>query len=71
MIKSILKYACIVWTPHTKKDISSIESIQRRAVRFVFNDHAFRSSVTEMLQRLNWLTLLQCRDQLKAITMQV
>ena len=68
LIKPILEYACVIWAPHTQKDIISIESVQRRAARFVFNDYSYNSSVTEMLQRLNWPNLSSCRDRLKAIT---
>ena len=68
LIKPILEYACTIWAPHTQKDIISIESVQRRAARFVFNDYSYDSSVTEMLQRLNWPNLSSCRDRLKAIT---
>jgi len=67
LIKPILEYACVVWAPHTNKDISFIESVQRRAVRFVFNNYCTTSSVTE-IQRLNWKPLVHCRNQLRAIT---
>ena len=69
LIKLILEYACVIWAPHTQKDITSIESVQRRAARFMFNDYSYNSSVTEMLQRLNWPNLSSCRDRLKAIAM--
>ena len=36
MIKPILDYAATVWSPHTQKDISTIERSQRQAARFVF-----------------------------------
>lgn len=68
LIKPILEYACVVWAPYTDKDISLIESVQRRAARFVFNNYSSYSSVSEMIQRLNWKPLAHCRNQLKAIT---
>ena len=34
-IRPHLEYACSVWDPHTKKNIQSIEKVQRRAARFV------------------------------------
>jgi len=43
-------------------------AVQRRAARFVFNNYSTTSSVTEMLQRLNWKPLVHCRNQLKSIT---
>ena len=69
LVKPIVEYACVVWVPHTQRDISSIESVQRCAARFVFNNYVFNSSVTEMLQRLNWPSLSSCQDQLKVVTM--
>jgi len=69
LYKPILEYACMVWAPHTNKDTSFIESVQRCAARFVFNNYSTTSSVTEMLQKLNWKPLVHCRNQLKAITM--
>ena len=42
LVKPLLEYACVAWAPHTQRDISSIESLQRRAARF-------NSSVTEMM----------------------
>ena len=36
LIKPILESACVVWAPHTNKDMFSIESVQKRATRFVF-----------------------------------
>ena len=38
--------------------------IQRKAARFVFNDHSRHSSVTDMLNRLNWQSLEKRRDDL-------
>ena len=41
--------------------------IQRRSARFVYNDFATTSSVTSMLNNLNWPLLQQRRDIAKAI----
>jgi len=43
------------------KDIPAIESIQRRAARFVFNDYSRNSSVSAMLADLNWQSLEERR----------
>ena len=59
----------VLYEHHIHKEISSIESVQRCAERFAFNDYTFNPSVTEMLQRLNWPSLSSCRDQLKTVTM--
>jgi len=68
LIKLILEYASVVWDPHTQKDISIVKSVQRRCTRFVYNNHSPYASVTNMLEKLNWSPLADCRKQLKAIT---
>jgi hypothetical protein len=45
-----------VWDPHTQANINKVESIQRRAARFVTNNYDPRASVTTLLQDLNWPT---------------
>ena len=46
-----------------------IERTQQKAARFVTNNYSRYASVTQMLTYLNWPTLAQCRDELKAIMM--
>jgi len=43
LVKPILEYANVIWAPHTKKDISIIKSVQKRAARFVCNDYFYNS----------------------------
>ena len=43
------------------KDKTRIERVQRRAARYVHNTYSRYSSVTAMLQPLNWETLQACR----------
>ena len=40
--------------PYTQQNIDKIERVQRRAARYVYNDNRNDSSVTDMLNRLNW-----------------
>ena len=68
MIKPIVEYACTIWAPHTQKDIATIESVQRRAARFVCNNYSPYASVNAMLAYLQWPSLEHCRNQLKALT---
>ena len=67
MVKPILEYAAVIWSPHTQKDINMIERSQRQAARFVMNNFSSYASVTQMLTSLNWSTLAQCRRQERAI----
>ena len=46
-------YATPAWSPHTQKDINNIESVQRRAARFVRDDYRRTSSVNEMIKALH------------------
>ena len=52
-------------TAYTQRNIKKIESIQRRAARFVLSDFSTYSSVTAMLSRLKWSTLHHRRHILK------
>ena len=57
LVRPKLEYAAQVWSPHSSKGIHKIERVQRAAARFVLNDHRRTSSVTSMLERLNWPSL--------------
>ena len=54
MVRPQLEYASIVWDPIYNSDIHKLESIQRRAARWVLKDYDRYSSVTSMLQYLSW-----------------
>ena len=59
-----IEYAAVVWSPHTQSDINTVEMLQRKAARFVFNNFSRSSSVSNMLERLGWAALGQRRNQL-------
>ena len=52
-----LEYCSSVWSPHTKRDIRKLEGMQRKAARFVMADNKRESSVSTVLQKLEWPTL--------------
>ena len=56
-VRPILEYASAVWSPCTKADKYKLEMSQRKAARFVYNHYSSYSSVTNMLQQLNWESL--------------
>ena len=68
-IRPQLEYASSVWAPHTQSNINKLESVQRRAARFVTGNYNTTSSVTTMLNHLNWDTPQQRRLRTKAIMM--
>ena len=61
LVRSQLEYASTVWSPYTASDSNKLESVQRKAARWVTRDYRYTSSVSAMLQDLNWRTLDQRR----------
>ena len=45
----ITEYSSVAWSPYTQKDIICVESIQRRAARFVCTDYCRSSSLNTVL----------------------
>ena len=56
-----LEYASTAWSPHTATDIQKIESVQRMTARWPTREYRFNSSVTSMLNNINWRPLEQRR----------
>ena len=57
LVRPSLKYACFVWDPYTKENIAQLEQVQRRAARYVTNRYHNTSSVSNMIEHLNWQSL--------------
>ena len=53
-VRPLLEYAASVWDPYEQKHIDQLEKVQRRAARFVLNRYHNTSSVTGMLNFLDW-----------------
>ena len=60
LVRSNLEYCSTIWSPHTKKQKSKIEKVQRRAARYTTG--RFHSSVTSMLDHLEWNSLETYRN---------
>ena len=56
-VRPSLEYCSTVWNPHNDTEVRKIEMVQRRAARYVTGRHHNTSSVTSMLQHLQWETL--------------
>ena len=57
IVRPKLEYASASWDPHYKKDISTLERVQRKAARFCLQNFNKTASVTDMLSDLEWDTL--------------
>ncbi len=57
LVRPTIEYASAAWDPFLDCDITRIEKVQRRAARYVLNRYHNTSSVTNMLNILNWPTL--------------
>ena len=68
LVRPILEYGSTIWDPYTDENISHIESIQRRAARFVKNNYSPRASVTDMLHSLEWNQLADRRRRARLST---
>jgi len=60
-VRPILEYASVVWNPHQEYLIDKIEMVQRRAARQIKQDYRQTSSVSDMMNDLQWSTLLEHR----------
>ena len=69
LVRSKVEYATTIWGPHTKLNIDNLEMIQSKGARFVCCDFRRYSSVTEMLQRLQWESLQARRKACKLVVM--
>ena len=57
IVRPILEYCAPVWDPYHKKYIQQLEMVQRRAARFVLGRYHNTSSVSDMIQQLQWESL--------------
>ena len=69
LVRPLTEYASTIWDPFTVANINKLEMVQRRAARMVMADYRPTSSVTSMLNHLQWTTLQERRAQAKAVMM--
>ena len=56
LVRSQLEYCATVWDPTLKKDLNSLEQVQRKAVRWACGEYGV-VSVTTLLEKLGWREL--------------
>ena len=66
---STLEYASSIWDHHQIVYSEAIEKVQRRAARFVKNDYSRTTSVSNLLEDLNWDTLEKRRMKARLTTL--
>lgn len=66
-LRPLLEYASIVWDPYTDQNISMLEGVQRKSIRFVYNAYGCHISPTALLNlaELETLQLRRYHDRLK------
>ena len=65
MVRSNLEYCSSVWSPHNKDQIYKIEMVQRRASRYTTNRFRNTSSVSSMIDQLQWESLESKRSKIQ------
>jgi len=57
LVRPHLEYSSAAWDPYHKEHIAKLESVQKRAARFVTNSYHSYDSVTKLVSDLGWDTL--------------
>ena len=69
LVRPLLEYSGTVWDPYTLVNIDKLEKVQRRAARYVCRRYHNTSSVSDMLDHLQWQTLRERRIRSKLLMM--
>ena len=69
IVRPTLEYAASIWDPHTTRQVTQIEKVQRRAARFVTRNYWDRQpgSVTNMVTSLGWEPLQVRRVKIRLL----
>ena len=59
LVRPQLEYCASVWDPRTQVAVQRLEMVQRRAARYVIRRYHNTSSVSDMMEHLQWPTLAQ------------
>ena len=65
MVRSNLEYCSSVWNPHHKDQVHKLEMVQRMSARFTTNKYRNTSSVSSMLDHLQWESLEARRSKIQ------
>ena len=65
-VRPIFEHASPAWDTNNKNVIQKVESVQRKAARFILNDYNKDSSVSKMIKKLN-LDSIELRRKVKKL----
>ena len=65
LVRPIVEYASPIWDPHEQHNIRKLDMVQRRAARYALNRYHNTSSVSSMLDILQWPSLTKRRKETK------
>jgi len=57
LVRPLLEFSSAAWDTHLAKDVHQLECVQRRAACFIMNDYRRTTSVTSLLNQLEWSPL--------------
>ena len=69
LVRPQLEYCSSVWDPHQSTLNTQLEAIQRRAARYSCHNYQQTASVSNMMKKLKWLSLVKRREMNKLIMM--
>ena len=69
LIRPTLEYASSVWDPYYNKDITKLEQLQRKAVRFIVGDYTSQHDgfITGKMEELNLQSLKERRRTIRLV----
>ena len=69
LVRPTLEYASAVWDPYQQNYIHRLEMVHRRAARYATNRYYNTSSVSSMIEQLEWTTLQERRKHSRLLMM--
>ena len=67
LVRPNLEYCASIWNPYSIQSIKKLKMVQRRAARYATNRYRNTSSVTDMLDNLEWETLESRRTKIQLV----
>jgi hypothetical protein len=67
LVRPYLEYCASIWNPYSIQSIKKLEMVQRRAARYARNRYKKTSSVTDMLENLEWETIESRRTTIQLV----